>query len=550
MIPMRQIKVLLILLPFIVSSCGTDYSSSQDNIDFNLFPVQVNSEYSFRDLNGKSIEGNSYEYLSYFHDGLAIGRLPSDLPRGYNMDFINTSGDVIFNSDAIDVSIGDSKIWISKPNEALQLWKKNGEKIFTAPKEMISVFPFQNGFAAAEFWNSETKESLWGFINQTGQTVIQPQFRNLLSNSYFNEGKCPVSNDDDKYGYIDTQGKLIIPYQFDYCEPFIDDRAIFGKRTKGEVKYGLINEDGLYVLSPKYYQLHNDGEMYMVQDDNGWGWIDADGNVEIAPQFEEALPFNNEKYAPVKIGDDFGFIDRDGRIVVNPQYQHATSFYQGKAFIQDDNGLTGVIGNDLEIDLIPQFEVGLPYYSTNDYFRFIEKSSIQSDYFEIQSVIDLVEEFSSDKSLYKMSFGQLSNTYGITLSERSSYHTIHDTILFSSGNDRAIGGKVGLWGLPSELVEKTVGEGFYQSRVKEYELRPELAPKAIILSFDVSPNERKADVEQLIIDYLSSIGAEAIWENEVDSRFKSESNYRTFKNQDFTYEIFQQSGLQYFAIYH
>lgn len=99
-------------------------------------------------------------------------------------------------------------------------------------------------------------------------------------------------------------------------------------------------------------------------------------------------------------------------------------------------------------------------------------------------------------------------------------------------------------------MKKTVGEGFYQSRVKEYELRPELAPKAIILSFDVSPNERKADVEQLIIDYLSSIGAEAIWENEVDSRFKSESNYRTFKNQDFTYEIFQQSGLQYFAIYH
>ena len=62
-------------------------------------------------------------------------------------------------------------------------------------------------------------------------------------------------------------------------------------------------------------------------------------------------------------------------------------------------------------------------------------------------------------NLYNMSFGQLSNTFGITLNERSWYHVIHDTILFSSGNDRTIGAKVGLWGLPSELVEKTVGEG-------------------------------------------------------------------------------------------
>lgn len=546
---MRFIKLSLILLPFIVSSCGTENSSSQDSLDLNLnlFPVKVNNEFSFRDFNGKSIEGNSYEYLSFFYNEIALGSV--NIEDG-NTDFINTSGDIIFNSDLVDVSIGNSEIWIAKPNEAPQLLKKNGEKIFTASKDMISVFPFQNGFAAAEFWNSETKESLWGFINQTGQTVIKPQFSELLSNSYFNEGKCPVKNDDEKYGYIDTQGKLIIPYQYDYCEPFIDNRAIFGKRTKGRIKYGLINEDGLYVLSPKYYQLHNDGEMYMVQEDNGWGWIDADGNVAIAPQFEEALPFNNEKYAPVKIGDDYGFIDTEGRIVVNPQYKYATSFHQGKALIQDDNLMTGVIGNDLEIDLIPQFDVDLPYYSNKEYFMFMEESSIRSDYFEIQSVVELIEEFSIDKSLFNMSFGQLSNTFGLILDEQSRYHLIQDTTLFSFGYDRSIDAKVGLWGLPSELVEKTVGEGFYQRRIQEYELRPDLAPKGFLLSFDVSPYHRKAEVEQLLIEYLSSKNAEAVWENDVDSGFESYSNYRTFKNQDFTYEIFQTNGVQYFAIYH
>lgn len=546
---MKHSKLQLFLIALILHSCGPENTDPQATFDLKLFPVEVNNQYSFRDFNGKSIPGSSYEYLTFFYNGISIGYYENDLERGKNVDFINTSGRVLFNSNVMDFGIGNSEIWVSKPNQALQLLKKNGEEIFTAPKDMISVFPYQNGLAAAEFWDSDYEEMLWGFINQSGQIVINPQFRRLESNSYFNDGSCPVRNEDGNYGFIDIEGRLIIPYQFDYCEPFYDDRAIFGKRTKRSLKFGLINEDGLYVISPNYYDIHRDGDIYMVQDDNGWGWIDGDGNVLIAPQFNEALPFNNSKYAPVQMGEDFGFIDKKGRIVVNPQYEFATSFYQGKAFVQDKNGLTGVMGSNLKLDLIPQFEVELPYSSTEEYFRFIEMPKIQSDYFEIQSVVDLVEEFSSKQSLFDMSFGQLSNRYGIELVANSRYHSLTDTTIFSLGFDRSINAQVFLYGQPAELVEKIVGEGFYQRRVEEYELRPEFNPKGILISFEVSPYQRRDEVEQLLVDYLISSGAEADWVNDINSGFDSYDQYRTFTNEEYTYEIFQISGVQYLAIY-
>ena len=549
---MRNLKLMIVLTAIIAISCSTDNTVSEET--FNLFPVKVGYEYSFRDINGKTIPGNSYEYLSFLQNGISVGYVDKELDRGENIDFLNTSGHVLFNIDVMDFDIGNSEIWIAKPNEALQLLKKNGEVIFTASKDIISVRSFQNGLAAAEFWDSDNRETLWGFIDQSGQTVIRPQFSDLAINSYFNDGSCPVSNEEGNYGYIDVESRLIIPYQFDYAEPFFGDLAIFGRSTKGDLKFGLINKEGLYVISPSYYKIHRDGKLYMVRDDNGWGWIDRDGNVLIAPQFDQALPFNNSKFASVKIGDDYGFIDKKGKIVVNPQYQYVTSFYNGKALIQDQNGLTGVMSDDLEIDLIPQFEVELPYSSTNEYFRFVEthgydRPETESDYFEIEAVLNIVKEHLSNKNFFSKSFGQLSSIYGIELDVDQKYHSLGDTSLFSLGDDRSIVSQVYLFGQPSELVDKIKGEGFYQRRVRELELRPDFKPKGIIIEITVSPNERVMEVEQLIINYLHLIGAEDSWNNDVDSGFETNSKYRTLRNEEFIYEIFQHNNRQYLAIY-
>ena len=119
---MRNLKLMIVLTAIIAISCSTENTVSEET--FNLFPVKVGYEYSFRDINGKTIPGNSYEHLSFLQNGISVGYVDKELDRGENIDFLNTSGHVLFNMDVMDFDIGNSEIWIAKPNEALQLLKK------------------------------------------------------------------------------------------------------------------------------------------------------------------------------------------------------------------------------------------------------------------------------------------------------------------------------------------------------------------------------------------------------------------------------------------
>jgi hypothetical protein len=66
-----------------------------------------------------------------------------------------------------------------------------------------------------------------GFINIKGEQIIKPQFDWVGD---FSEGLCVVRNDNSKnnvgkYGYIDTTGKVVIDFKFQYANNFENGRA-------------------------------------------------------------------------------------------------------------------------------------------------------------------------------------------------------------------------------------------------------------------------------------------------------------------------------------
>ena len=62
----------------------------------------------------------------------------------------------------------------------------------------------------------------WGYINTNGDLVIPCQFDNA---QYFSEGLAAVRL-GGFYGYIDTAGRWAIPPQYDYAFPFSEGFAI------------------------------------------------------------------------------------------------------------------------------------------------------------------------------------------------------------------------------------------------------------------------------------------------------------------------------------
>jgi hypothetical protein len=179
----------------------------------------------------------------------------------------------------------------------------------------------------------------WGYVNSSGQLVINPQFDNA---NEFHEGRASVClgtpcswwiSDTDKldnshWGYIDTSGKMVISPQYPSAGDFNEGLA------------SVCTGDCSNKPTKPF----------------GRGYIDRDGKLVIPMQFGIATNFS-EGLAYVCVGKcsweqntgydgKFGFIDHSGHFVINPQYDNAWDFKNGFAKVgvgKGDDAKTGYI---------------------------------------------------------------------------------------------------------------------------------------------------------------------------------------------------------------
>lgn len=200
----------------------------------------------------------------------------------------------------------------SQEGTTFALINQQGKIIFDHP-QAYEAFNSSEGLAAVCI------HELWGFVDATGQFVIEPQFPKV---GRFSHGLAPAIQRGsrrpdqyrEQYGYIDHTGRFVIQPQFIDAEPFNEGLAPV-KVGGNEYGYG--------------------GE---------WGYIDMTGQFVILPQFEDtlgAVSGFSEGLAAVTVADlrfgyngKTGYIDRTGQFVIPPQFNSgASSFHQGLAYV-------------------------------------------------------------------------------------------------------------------------------------------------------------------------------------------------------------------------
>ena len=233
-----------------------------------------------------------------------------------------------------------------------------------------------------------------GYIDQTGNVVIEPRFR--ASGNEFHAGLLETGNSDGEYlnrqgkrafdkkfyrgwafseglavalenedglwGYIDTAGEFAISPRFKghphgYVSSFSDGLA----RVEVDGKYGYIGKTGKFVIEPRFLAAEHfvEGMARVVVVDEPC-WHAGDGpcaTVQVLPEeapVTEGLPpackytFVNksghllparfdrlkdfaEGMAPVRIDREWGYIDSAGEIVIKPSFDDAWPFSGGLA---------------------------------------------------------------------------------------------------------------------------------------------------------------------------------------------------------------------------
>jgi hypothetical protein len=215
------------------------------------------------------------------------------------------------------------------------------------------------------------REDRWGYIDRTGQVVIDFQYEEARA---FYEGLAAVCT-DGQWGYIDAQGTVVVPCRYQDAGRFSEGLA----PVQAAYRWGYIDAAGTMVIPPQFrYAFWFSSARAMVWTDSGIGYIDKTGALVIPPDpnWQEPFFFSeglapvwfreggygyidtsgnlmlsrwhyagdfSEGLAAVESAGGYGYIDRSGAWVIEPQFYGATAFSNGLAVVQPDLDHYGII---------------------------------------------------------------------------------------------------------------------------------------------------------------------------------------------------------------
>jgi hypothetical protein len=247
--------------------------------------------------------------LSGFASGLTPGIVSSTTPQFLDPD--RNSG---ISTDYLSfVESGRCGSSVATPNK--------GGQIDREPIQFGNAGDFSEGLARVPI------DGKCGYIDLDGKQVIPARFARA---SDFLGGLAAIRQ-GDLWGFVNTRGQLTIAPQFDRASDFLDGVAIV--QVKG--KQGMINPKGEWVIPPKFTTLSSFHEGLVVARQAGkYGYLDRSGRWIILPQFDSADDFHDGAARIDAGGPGVYFINRQGQRITQPgQFSSARSFSNGVASV-------------------------------------------------------------------------------------------------------------------------------------------------------------------------------------------------------------------------
>jgi WG containing repeat len=228
---------------------------------------------------------------------------------------------------------------------------------------MRNDFLYRLGLSS--YSSEQVHEYLHGYKDsRTGKVIIRPQFRKAADR--FSEGLAWVMDERDRVGYIDKQGKMVIPPQYSYSR----------SEARGGGNFTDLGSD------------FNDGlaKVCSAGESRKCGYIDRTGKVVIPLKFDDAAEKFSNGLAWVSTKGGFGYIDKTGKIVLplHQSYSSAGNFDGSLARVcsqvesRQKCGYidrTGKVVIALKFDRVARkFSNGLAWVVINERFGYIDKT--------------------------------------------------------------------------------------------------------------------------------------------------------------------------------
>lgn len=154
-----------------------------------------------------------------------------------------------------------------------------------------------------------------------------------------------VDKKDDKYGYVDDAGKVVIKHQYSQALPFADGMA-------------------------------------KVQKSGKWGYVDEKGKPVIKVEFDDIAEFNNRGVAHVTKGDKHGYVRSDGTFLIKPEWNFIGSINdEGYVWVAKGKNLSDALKGLYKDDVLvvkPNYK-SLGFHQTTDSADYADGHPFSSD---------------------------------------------------------------------------------------------------------------------------------------------------------------------------
>ncbi|KGL64236.1 hypothetical protein PHEL85_1288 [Polaribacter sp. Hel1_85] len=227
------------------------------------------------------------------------------------------------------------------------------------------------------FINSSNQNLKYGFINTKQEVIIPFKYNDI---GLFSEGLAAVKNSNtQKWGFIDVKENIIIPFKYNKVGKFSEGLA-FVKETIKDEKWIL----GGNLLKDAKYKAY---------------YIDKTNKIIVSEKFDTGEPFKNGSARVTKYATNDSFmgggsnktyyINREGQRLNKQDYNlaKASNFKNGYATVKNDNYYAiinekGEITSKLKFHNKPVFKNGIAIVETTSAFRAVFGSYVKYGYID------------------------------------------------------------------------------------------------------------------------------------------------------------------------
>jgi hypothetical protein len=181
---------------------------------------------------------------------------------------------------------------------------------------------------------------------------------------------------ENKSGYINSRGEVVIPLQFEAAYEFREGVA----RVKVNQHFGVIDKSGNFMLEPEFREVANmyEGLIFATKDRKVFAFYDANGEMVI-PETSDYLNPNcygcgrvfRDGLFRVRVdeaGKLYGYLNKEGALAIRPKFEAAQDFENGLALVQE-GGLFGYIDTAGNYEIPPSFQHAQLFFGGSTWVR-------------------------------------------------------------------------------------------------------------------------------------------------------------------------------------